>query len=269
MKKIIVLILVICSSTLVFAQGSEGSSCFEFTAGLQTNHLWRGLIITDKPVVTGQAWFNLNKSKTVQLGIWGATAISNDSDDTHYKEINYYLQYSNKGFTIGIWDLYNSRNINTLVASDNIFNYSRSRTSHIIDLRTAYQFQNDFPLRLEADFLLYGGANAGEVKFESNGKYDSNKYSTYVQVGYPFINQEKLTFNAFVGAGFAFNPGKPSLGESTYLYGNGENKFDVVNIGFTATKKIKVFSAEIPVSLTTMWNPANEYARVQIATTLF
>lgn len=240
-----------------------------FNIGLETNHLWRGLIITDKPVVTGQIWYTLNKSKTLQLGIWGASAISNDSDGTHYKEINYYFQYAHNGLTLGIWDLYNSRNINTLIASDDIFNYSKTRTAHILDLRTSYQFKPTFPLRLEADFLLFGGANAGEVILKPDGSYDTNKYSTYVQVSYPFIQQERFQFNAFVGAGFAFKPGKPSEGQTTYLYGNGKNKFDIVNIGFTATKKIKVFKTNIPLSLSTIWNPANGYARVQIATTLF
>lgn len=49
----------------------------------------------------------------------------------------------------------------------------------------------------------------------------------------------------------------------------GKNDFDIVNIGFSASKNIKVFSAHIPLSFTTMWNPSNKYARIQFATTLF
>lgn len=241
----------------------------QFNVGLQTSHLWRGLIITDKPVITGQIWYNLNSANTLQVGIWGASAISNDSDGTHYKEINYYFQYSKNGLTIGLWDLFNARSINTAIASEDIFNYSQTRTAHIIDLRTSFQFKPSFPLCLEADFLLYGGANAGEVMLKQDGKYDANKYSTYVQASYPFFQNEKITLNTFIGGGFAFNPGKPSEGQTTYLYGNGKNNFDIVNIGFTATKKIPIFKTEIPISLSTIWNPSNGYARVQVATTLF
>lgn len=275
MKKISTLLTSLFAITLLLAQTSEdnGASAendnLHLSAGIKTNHLWRGLIITDKPIVSGQLWYDLNKSKTLQLGIWGASAISNDSDDTHYKEINYYIQYADKGFSIGIWDLFNSRNINELIASDDIFNYSKDKTTHIIDLRTSYQFPEKFPLRVEADVMLYGGATAGEVKLNEKSEYDSNKYSTYIEISYPLISKGSVKLNGFLGGGFAFNPGKRSLGQGTFLYGNGKNDFDIVNIGFSASKNIKVFSAHIPLSFTTMWNPSNKYARIQFATTLF
>ncbi len=237
-----------------------------FSASVQTNHIWRGLIITDKPMIAGQVWYDLNKSKTLQIGVWGAAAISNDSDDTYYKEIDYYIQYAKNGFSIGIWDLFNSRGINPAVASDKVFDYSQKRTTHIIDLRMSYQFQHSFPLRLEADVMLYGGANAGEVLLDQSGDYDSNRYSTYVEASYPVIDRQNISLNAFVGGGFAFNPGPEG---ATYLYGNGQHNFDIVNVGFTVTKNIPVFKTHIPVSFSTFWNPSQNFARVQLATTLF
>ena len=117
--------------------------------------------------------------------------------------------------------------------------------------------------------MLYGGANAGEVKLNEKSEYDSNKYSTYIEISYPLISKGSVKLNGFLGGGFAFNPGKRSLGQGTFLYGNGKNDFDIVNIGFSASKNIKVFSAHIPLSFTTMWNPSNKYARIQFATTLF
>ncbi|MFC3160459.1 hypothetical protein ACFOEQ_20080 [Chryseobacterium arachidis] len=35
----------------------------DFTANIQNNHLWRGLIITDKPVVMGNLSYALDKDK--------------------------------------------------------------------------------------------------------------------------------------------------------------------------------------------------------------
>ena len=49
----------------------------------------------------------------------------------------------------------------------------------------------------------------------------------------------------------------------------GQNDFSIVNIGSSASKNIKVFSAHIPLSFTTVWNPSYKYARIQFATTLF
>jgi len=267
MKKIILLILIVSKIFLAQSQEPKDSERLHAKISLQNNHLWRGLIITDKPVVFGQLWYDLNASRTLQLGIWGASSLSNDSDGTHYKEINYYIQYANNGFSIGLWDLFNSRNISTPLASDKIFDYNKNNTSHIIDLRTAYQFQPTFPLRIELDVMLYGGANANEIFRDSEGKYDRNRYSSYLELSYPLIgNAQGINLNAFAGAGFAFNPGNPDIGQTTFLYGNGKNKFDVVNIGLSARKEFGILETKIPVHLTTMWNPSSQFARIQVGT---
>jgi hypothetical protein len=124
--------------------GTAKESRLDFTANIQNNHLWRGLIITDKPVVMGNLSYALDAEKKWKVGIWGASALADDKDNTHYKEINYYVQYSDGRFYIGLWDLYNSRNINTAVAADDIFSYSQRRTAHIIDLRTNYTLDRLF-----------------------------------------------------------------------------------------------------------------------------
>lgn len=265
MKKLFIICLASMGMGGLFAQENTENiedSRLDFTANIQTNHLWRGLIITDKPVVMGNLSYALDKDKKWKAGIWGASSMADDNDGTHYKEINYYVQYSDGKFYIGLWDLFNSRNINTVVASEDIFNYSNRRTAHIIDLRTNYTFGPSFPINLEADIMLYGGANAGEVVLEPDGSYKRNKYSTYVQASYPAIRNKKVNLDAFVGAGFALN-------DSNFLYGNGKNSFQVVNVGLKAGKTIKITDYSIPVSMMAMWNPAHRYARVQLTATLF
>lgn len=266
MKKLFYICLIILGTGNLFAQENpeeKEDSRLDFTANIQNNHLWRGLIITDKPVVMGNLSYALDKDKKWKVGIWGASSMTDDKDGTHYKEINYYVQYSNGRLYIGLWDLFNSRNINTAVASDDIFNYSNRKTAHIIDLRTNYTFGPAFPLNIEADIMLYGGANAGEVVLEPDGTYKKNKYSTYVQASYPVIKDKKVNLNAFVGAGFALN-------DERFLYGNGTNSFDIVNVGVKATKSLKITEHyTLPVSMMAMWNPSNKFARIQLAATVF
>jgi hypothetical protein len=111
--------------------------------------------------------------------------------------------------------------------------------------------------------MLYGGANAGEVVLEPDGTYKKNKYSTYVQASYPLINDNKVNLSAFVGAGFALN-------DKRFLYGNGENSFDIVNVGVKATKTLKITDHySLPVAMMAMWNPSNKFARIQLAATVF
>jgi len=266
MKKLLIICLASLGTGNLFAQENtetRDNGRLDFTANIQTNHLWRGLIITDKPVVMGNLSYALDKDKKWKIGIWGASSMTDDKDDTHYKEINYYIQYSDGRFYIGLWDLFNSRNINTEVASENIFNYSNRRTTHIIDLRTNYTFGPSFPINIEANIMLYGGANAGEVVLNPDGSYKRNKYSTYVQASYPVMANKKVNLDAFLGAGFALN-------DKNFLYGNGKSSFDIVNVGIKASKSLR-FSEHysLPVSMTAMWNPSNQFARIQLAATVF
>lgn len=111
--------------------------------------------------------------------------------------------------------------------------------------------------------MLYGGANAGEVILEADGSYKKNRYSTYVQASYPVIKGQKVNLDAFVGAGFALN-------DKTFLYGNGKNSFDIVNVGLKAGKVVKITDHySLPVTMMAMWNPSNKFARIQLAATVF
>jgi len=105
---------------------------------------------------------------------------------------------------------------------------------------------------------LYG---SGDSQLNSDGDRDQ-RYSTYVEASYPIIRQSKVDLKGFVGAGFSFDG-------DTHLYGDGDQNFDLVNVGLTATKTLKFSDLSFPVSATTMWNPSLKIARVQLAVTLF
>ena len=79
--------------------------------------------------------------------------------------------------------------------------------------------------------------NLSEKDLEALGYSTANsKNSTYVELSYPFIKNSTVNLNGFVGSAFVFN-GK----EGNYsLYGNGENNFQVVNVGVTASKNITI-----------------------------
>ncbi len=256
MKKILLLVLVaVLSIQMSVAQEAElKDGPVDFTVNLQSNHLWRGLVITDKPVIMVLTSIKLNESGSFTTGFWGGMSFSNESDGTHYKEINYYVQYASNGFSVGLWDLFNTRG----VESPDVWDYDKESTGHLLDFRSSYNFGEEFPLTLEADVLLYG---SGDSQYATNGDLEQ-RYSTYVQVSYPLVKDSKVNFNAFAGAGF-------SLNGDTHLYGDGEQNFDLVNVGLTASKTLKLLDLSIPVSATTLWNPALKIARVQLAVTLF
>ncbi|WP_372795002.1 hypothetical protein [Lutibacter sp.] len=256
MKKILLVLLVaVLSVQMGMAQEAElKDSPIDFSVNLQSNHLWRGLVITDKPVIMVFTSLKLNESGSFTTGFWGGMSFSNESDGTSYKEINYFVQYAKNGFSIGLWDLFNTRG----VASPDVWDYDKETSGHLLDLRTSYNFGESFPLTLEADFLLFG---SGDGQYNTNGDFEQ-RTSSYVQISYPLIKGSKVNLDAFVGAGF-------SLNGDTHLYGDGQENFDIVNVGLTTSKILKVADLSIPVSATTLWNPSTKIARVQLAVTLF
>ena len=256
MKKIQLIIVVsVLMAFSAYAQETElKDSPVDFTVNLQTNHLWRGLIITDKPMIMVVTDVELNQSGSITLGFYGGMSFSNESDGTYYKEIDYYMQYATNGFSIALWDLFNTRG----AESPDVWDYDKESTGHLLDLRTSYNFGEEFPLILETDILLYGNKDSQLI----DGDLEQ-RYSTYVQVSYPLVRDSKVNLNGFVGAGF-------SLNGDTHLYGDGKKKkFDLVNVGFTALKTLKFLDLRIPISATTLWNPSLKFARVQLAATLF
>jgi hypothetical protein len=227
------------------------TSRLDFNVNLRTSHLWRGLVINDGMTATGYIHYALDKKQNYTVGFWGGAGF-----DGRYTEINYFVQYQKNNLSIALWDLFNTTGIET----PRVFNYDKRTTTHLIDLRTSYRFPGAFPLRIEADVLLYSGLNDREL---NNSNYYRSVHSTYVELSYPLIRDQKVNLNVFMGAAFPINGSK-------HLYTNKtESNFDIVNTGMTVTKNIEIFDYKLPISATAMWNPANKIARIQLDVRLF
>ena len=73
MKKLFYICLILLGTGNLFAQENtenQEDNRLDFTANIQNNHLWRGLIITDKTVVMGNLSYALDKDKKWKVGIW-------------------------------------------------------------------------------------------------------------------------------------------------------------------------------------------------------
>lgn len=125
----------------------------ELNARIESMHRWRGNASSDRPTVTGTLKVNLDKAKKLQVGVWGASAIANETSGKHYKEIDYFVTYQvSPKFSVGIWDQYPMKNIE----NPNIFDYNSKTTNHYIDLEMIYYFGDEFPLKIQTDVALYG-----------------------------------------------------------------------------------------------------------------
>jgi hypothetical protein len=101
--------------------------------------------------------------------------------DGKYTEINYFVQYQKNNLSIALW-IYSIP-----LETPRVFNYDKRTTTHLIDLRTSYRFPGNFPYGLK-DVLLYSGLNDREL---NNSNEYRSKHSTYVEVSYPLIRDQK------------------------------------------------------------------------------
>lgn len=228
---------------------SKEPSRLNFNVTLATSHLWRGLIISPSMTAMGDIHYTFDKKRNFSVGVWGG-----NSFDGKYTEVDYYVQYKHKGLTIGLWDLFNTTN----VEHPEVFNYDKNTTTHLIDLRTSYRFPEAFPLRIEADIILYG--NDKELQPDLDYK---NRYSTYIELGYPLIKNDQITLDTYICAGFSLD------GKSNLYSSNTDRNFNIVNAGFKASKDISIFQYKLPVFAGIMWNPAEKYTRMQLGVSLF
>jgi len=113
-------------------------------------------------------------------------------------------------------------------------------------------------LRIEADFLLFGN----DLELLDNVGY-KNKYSTFVELGYPLFKNQKIMSETYLKAGFAFN-------SASHLYTNEpDSNFDIVNTRIRTYKNIQILHYNGPVSAIAMWNPRLKIARSQLGVVLF
>ncbi|MDR2122496.1 MAG: hypothetical protein LBP34_05155 [Flavobacteriaceae bacterium] len=247
MKKVIILLVASLFSASLYSQKAER---LDFNLDVKSNHLWRGIKVTDAAITAVDINYALDDKKYLKLGVWGGAGLS-DADGVHYHEIDYYLNYSTGKFGIGIWDVFNSTGFTGEKAD--IWNYDQDTTGHRLDLRGYVVFAENFPLRLEYGTSFYGN--------DLNGKGDQ-RFSSYAELNYPAIKGKAVDLNIFCGAGFG-------LTGDSHFYGNEKNNFDIVNVGITASKNINALGYKLPVSATVVWNPSVKQARIQIAASLF
>lgn len=219
----------------------------------ESMHTWRGNASADRPTITGTLKITPDKQGIFEFGVWGATAIAEETSGVHYQEIDYFATFNFNDFSIGIWDQFGTKG----VANPNIWDYKKETTTHYIDLEASYNFHKLLPLTLTADIAIYG--NDYELDDQNELK---RRYSTFLQANYTLYDSEAITLNSFLGVGFALN-GK------TMEYGTGTKNFEFVNVGLKATRNLTIGNYTLPVHGMVFWNPARQLARFQVSIDLF
>jgi len=205
----------------------EAPSPFKVTAELVSHYVWRGSMATGSPTPNLQPTLSYTKGP-IEIGVWGSTDFIGS-----YKEVDPYLAFTKGPLKVTLTD-YNW-NFNKA----DYFNYKNDETGHILEGSVGYTGPASLPLSISLNTMFYG---------LDKSPTDSTKqaYSTYVELGY-------TTGPASFFFGFA-------PWQSYYTaYRDG---FEVVNIGVTVTKALKITEAySLPLRATLVVNPSGGYNR--------
>lgn len=226
---VMLLLLMSAHSTSVEAQESATVNC---GVDLVSRYIWRGLNIGDAPSIqpslaVAYAGF--------ELGAWGAYSTSNNATATD--EIDFWLSYTHQAansisFTVIATD-YTFPNSGVKFFNFNDYDDDDGPGAHTLEIGAGITGPQSFPIGFYAYMNVYNDAGN----------------NTYFQVDYPVtVGETGLNFFAGAAGGAEDNPG---------YYGTDD--FQVVHLGVTATKKVKISGDfSLPVFVTYSLNPEEE-----------
>lgn len=222
-SRISTLLIIVISNTLF-------SQSLSVNADFVSRYIWRGI---DLGANTPSLQPNVKLTAGgFTAGFWGAYAFSNADA---LEEIDLYASYSfalaeSGSLSLGFTD-YMNPNSGTKIGNIHNHNDEEGPGAHFVELNAGYTGPESFPISLSLNAFLYN--------------VDENPI--YFQVGYATA-VEDVGFSFFLG-------GTP--GDDNGYYGVTE--FSIINVGFTATKSIKISdSFSVPLFGSVILNPASE-----------
>lgn len=217
-RKIAVVIMSLFAT--VASYGQDKKLTVDAGADLVSSYVWRGTYQTG---VSIQPTLSLS-AYGVTIGGWGSTDFS-----TEAKELDFYLSYEIKGFSVGVTDYWWSGEGSS---------YFKNCGSHYLEANLAYTFCEKFPLSLGINTMLLGDGDKND-----KGK---QRYSTYMSASYPFAIKNT---NCEVGVGM-------SLWDGLY-----SEEFNVASISARAIKKLQLSDKyALPVFVEAIFSPAQDNA---------
>ncbi|WP_428329870.1 hypothetical protein [Mucilaginibacter sp.] len=217
---------------------------FDINLQLRNLYIWRGFRVSNSPIADVDMHYS-TRDGSLAIGVWGGEGFNGE-----YKEFDYYVSYTKKGFNFSVWDINNF----TDYPNANLFNYNPASTSHFIDVTAGYQFGNSFPLSINWSTIVQGR----DTYVKSNGDL-ANAYSNYVVLDYRLWKQGTSNLHVFTGGGFAF-------GRDQNFYGSKPN---IVNTGLTLNKDLVLFNYHMPIAATAMFSPEHKTGALQLVVNVF
>jgi hypothetical protein len=231
MKKIVILAMGMVMSMTTLAQNNIETT---ISADFVNEYIWRGLKLGD---ISVQPKLGVGY-KGLSLTAWGNYGLSNVDDS---KEFDLTLDYTIKGFSIGITDYWFSKGQDP---DSRYFKYDAHGTNHVFEAYAGY----DFSFASVKWFTNFAGND-----YNMNGKRD---YSCYAEVNVPF----RLAAVDWTGSAGVV-PFKSSMYRT--------NGFAVTYLSLRANKEIRITDTfTVPIFGQVAADPCTQNAYLVVGLTL-
>lgn len=231
MKKIVILAMGMVMSMTTLAQDNIETT---ISADFVNEYIWRGLKLGD---ISVQPKLGVGY-KGLSLTAWGNYGLSNVDDS---KEFDLTLDYTIKGFSIGITDYWFSKGQDP---DSRYFKYDAHGTNHVFEAYAGY----DFSFASVKWFTNFAGND-----YNMNGKRD---YSCYAEVNVPF----RLAAVDWTGSAGVV-PFKSSMYRT--------NGFAVTYLSLRANKEIRITDTfTVPIFGQVVADPCTQNAYLVVGLTL-
>lgn len=236
----LILLLVVASFTL--SLGAVGQNEHSFNPHLKfdvvSRHIWRGIRNNTTPAL--QPTINF-EGKKLFGGFWASYSLGSEN----VQEIDVYIGFKYKNFSISFYDYYNP--IDTLGWAGDFFEFSNSKTRHSFDAIANLSATENFPVNVLISTMFYG--------FDKDTETGKNLYSTYIEVSFALFKNNHSQLSVHLGA----TPFKSYYAKQAA----------VVNTGLTLSREIHITpSFSIPVKGSFILNPYTQQVFLLAALTL-
>lgn len=247
---------IFCLALNAMGQDSTETSKLNFDVGadLVSRYVWRGIQFGGfSPSIQPGASVAIGN---LEIGAWGSYSIGGANP---YQEFDLYISYTlmDGMFSLSLNDYY----FPDETADYKYFRYDKDETGHIFEGSVSFNGTESFPVSFLLGVNFFGNdvrkINDDQTSPDFNSE-DGLQYSSYAEIGYSGSIKD-VSIDAFMG--LALNNPKKADANTGYIgetgfYGDG---FGVVNLGFTASKEIKITeNYSLPVFGSIITNPQAE-----------
>ena len=237
---------------------------FSIGAHVKNMHLWHGSVVHPGAMIATSLEYN-SKNKKFTFGLWGGASFSTidvdnfttgKTESAFYKEVSIYTKYRfSDRFFIEAVSHNNYTGVEERGDELKFWSYDKTQGYNFVDINFGYNITSNTLLYLAT--IINGGSGDYEVQVDGSLK---NSWTHYFEVNSKVWEKGDASLTLFTGSAWSFATDKTFYTDSAA---------NIINVGATFNKDVKIGNYNLPIGVTAMWNPEQEKTVLQLDLTLF